>query len=271
MQEIIIAGDDEVDLCNRNKRVSKKVFVLSCLTMIAFVIVVFQQWQGLFAWKSSVAHADENDRAENICALSKSFAESLREEAALISSSQVQVCNLNPTFEFKPENGVTNPVLQSVLQVKSLNQTANLITLELEREIRSMVSDYPIATMTHAIAEQDRTVAAFLIGIAKKESDWGKHVPQKDGIDCYNYWGYKGKGGRGSAQGYACFTTPEEAVRTVGGRLSTLALDNHRSTPAKMIVWKCGSTCAGHSKEGVESWIKTVELYHTKLVAHTRG
>jgi len=62
---------------------------------------------------------------------------------------------------------------------------------DLESEIMSMVEGYPIEKMVPYIIEKDKIVAAFLIGIAKKESNWGKRVPVLDGQDCYNYWGYR--------------------------------------------------------------------------------
>ena len=60
---------------------------------------------------------------------------------------------------------------------------------ELEKDIKDMVKGYPIEKMVPYIAEQDRTVAAFIVAIARKESSWGVHVPVLNGKDCYNYWG----------------------------------------------------------------------------------
>jgi hypothetical protein len=47
--------------------------------------------------------------------------------------------------------------------------------------------------MAPYISEQNQDTAAFIVGIAKKESNWGKRVPKREGKDCYNYWGYRGK------------------------------------------------------------------------------
>ncbi|MDD5084367.1 MAG: hypothetical protein PHT88_05580 [Candidatus Moranbacteria bacterium] len=244
MKEIITAGDDEEDLCHKTKKVFRKVFALSSLVIIVFLGVMFQQWQGAFGWERAVAHADENTRIGNVCALKRDFAQSVHSESARVSVAIDAACEGEPD-----ESG-----------------DANTVHSQLEQEIRAMVFEYPMSAMASAIAKQDRVVAAFLVGIAKKESDWGKHVPTKSGADCYNYWGYKGQGGRGDAMGYACFASPEEAVSVVGGRLSTLALSQHRDTPAKMIVWKCGSSCTGHSPESVSSWIGSVNAYYAKLV-----
>jgi hypothetical protein len=143
---------------------------------------------------------------------------------------------------------------------------ASVEALALEQELRTLLADHPMGDMAPAIARQDRTVAAFLVGIAKKESDWGKHAPSLEGRDCYNYWGYKGAGGRGTALGYACFATSEEAVETVGGRIGHFVYSTRRDTPAEMVIWKCGSSCAGHDPEGVRKWIADVSMYYQKVV-----
>lgn len=129
-------------------------------------------------------------------------------------------------------------------------------------EIREFTSGYPIEHMASAIAEQDRVVAAYLVGIARKESSWGKHAPHKGGEDCYNYWGYKGEGSRGFALGYGCYASPEEAVSIVGARIHTLAVEQKRETPREMLIWKCGSSCETHDPAGVEKWVSDVEKYY---------
>ncbi|MDQ5961397.1 MAG: hypothetical protein QG581_318, partial [Patescibacteria group bacterium] len=73
----------------------------------------------------------------------------------------------------------------------------------LNDQIISMTVGYPIEQMAGSIAMYDREVAALLVGIAKKESNWGKRVPRSsDGADCFNYWGFKGAGSRGVAMGH---------------------------------------------------------------------
>ena len=141
----------------------------------------------------------------------------------------------------------------------------------LEGEVRSLVSGYPIEAMAPFIAKQERTVAAFLVGIAKKESDWGRHVPTKNGQDCYNYWGYKGAGSLGSSMGYGCFSSPEEAISVVGTRMHTLVVEKKNDSPSDMVIWKCGSrSCAGHEPTAVVKWIHDVDTYYSKLVAMAR-
>lgn len=136
----------------------------------------------------------------------------------------------------------------------------------LENKVEKLVGDYPIAQMAEIIAKQDKTTAAFLVGIAKKESNWGKRVPRaEDGSDCYNYWGYRGAGSRGIAMGHGCFGSPEEAVGVVGGRIDTLVHEYNFRTAAEMVVWKCGWSCDGHSNQSVKKWIADVALYKGKI------
>lgn len=135
----------------------------------------------------------------------------------------------------------------------------------LELDIRQMVRRHPIELMAPYIAEYDRKTAAFIISVAKKESDWGKHVPKLDGKDCYNYWGYRGNGQKVTWDGYTCFDSREEAVKTVAERFNELIYGSNLDTPQKMIVWKCGWNCDEHSPESVAKWIADVSFYFKKL------
>ena len=135
---------------------------------------------------------------------------------------------------------------------------------EFEGFLESIVGDTPIKDMVSFIAKRDQRTAAFLVGIAKKESSFGVASPSKDGKTCYNYWGYKGSGERGTGMGYACFASAEEAVKIVGDRLQVLVEKNH-ATPARMVdTWKCGKSCVGDA--GAPSWVSTVALYFDKIV-----
>ncbi len=137
----------------------------------------------------------------------------------------------------------------------------------LETTIASMASGYPLEAMAPTIAEYDREVAALIVGIAKKESNWGKRVPvDTAGADCFNYWGFKGAGTRGVAMGHGCFGSPEEAVHAVGNRIAELVTLRKTSEPKNMIIWKCGSSCATHSPESVRKWIADVDLYYRQIV-----
>lgn len=134
---------------------------------------------------------------------------------------------------------------------------------QLEKEIRTMVKGYPIEKMAPLIAQQDRTVAAFLVGIARQESSWGVHVPTYQGQDCYNYWGYRGKNPIGTG-GHTCFASPEDAVNTVAKRLEFLVKSQQRNTPEKMILWKCGD-CSWDNQRDMQRWISSVSTYFHKL------
>jgi len=135
---------------------------------------------------------------------------------------------------------------------------------DLEEEIREMVKGYPIEAMVPEIAKKDRIVAAFIIGIAKQESNWGKRVPVYKGEDCYNYWGWRGKNAVGTG-GHTCFASPREAVDTVAKRIAFLASNAKLDTPEKMIVWKCGYDCSWDKKENMQRWINSVGIYFKKL------
>lgn len=136
----------------------------------------------------------------------------------------------------------------------------------LTKELDELVAGFPIESMTKAIARYDREIAGLIVGIGKKESNWGKRTPKLDGEECFNFWGYRGAGTKGfTSDGYGCWNTPEEAVKTIGDRLEKLRDLRLSTEPARMIVWKCGSTCAGHSDESVRKWIADVNIYYRKI------
>ena len=138
--------------------------------------------------------------------------------------------------------------------------------LALEKNVRHIVEGYPIEAMAPYIAKHEKVTAAFLVGIAKKESNWGKRVPRSaDGADCYNYWGYRGAGSRGIAMGHGCFGSRKEAIRVVGNRINTLVNEYKFDTPEELIVWKCGWSCDGHSPQSVKKWISDVGFYFGKV------
>lgn len=169
-----------------------------------------------------------------------------------------------------PANSTLSVALQSApiaFQGPCAEKEKTITQKKLEKDIRMLVAGHPIEAMAPVIARYDRPIAAFLVGIAKKESNWGKRAPSKNGQDCYNYWGYKGAGARGLALGHGCFASPEEAVAVVGKRIATLVHDYDRTTPKEMIIWKCGRSCAGHGKADVAKWISDVELYYDKVVS----
>ncbi len=148
-------------------------------------------------------------------------------------------------------------------RIKNEKPPENLPTV-MEIKIKAMVSGHPIEKMVPTIASQQSNVAAFLVAIAKKESNWGKNSPQKDGKECYNYWGYRGEYNQ-TDSGYSCFDSPEQAVSEVGGRIRELVMQKV-DTPREMVYpWKCGWDCSGHSPESVSKWVRDVAYYYGKL------
>jgi len=135
----------------------------------------------------------------------------------------------------------------------------------LEDEAEKMVEGYPIEKMLPYILKQDPEVAKYLIAMAKQESQWGKRVPVLNGQDCYNYWGFRSKRKLMGSGGHTCFNSRKDAVETVGRRIHELIYEYDRKTAERLIVWKCGSSCAGHSPEGVSRWIGTVDTYYQRL------
>lgn len=149
-------------------------------------------------------------------------------------------------------------VLDSLKKFESIRQE------DLANEITNIVAGSPMERMAPEIAKQDRTVAAFLVGIAKKESNLGRRVPVLNGQDCFNYWGYRGIRDRMGTGGHTCFDSPEDAVNTVAKRLQDL-VQADVDTPQEMVIWKCGSSCAGHSPGSVKKWISDVNMYFSEL------
>ena len=140
-----------------------------------------------------------------------------------------------------------------------------------KREIREKVialaeAEYPIVAMAESISRYDDPIAGLIVGIAKKESNWGKRTPKLRGEECFNYWGYRGPGSRGMTEdGYGCFEKPSDAVETIGNRLVELSELRSTTEPANMVVWKCGSSCASHSPESVRKWISDVDIYYRQF------
>lgn len=163
-----------------------------------------------------------------------------------------------------PEDTVTEQAYDSGSDIffEYFNEAADA---EYKDNVKKMVAGYPIEEMLPYIFEQDRLTAAFLIGIAKKESNWGKRVPVLDDQDCFNYWGYRGVRRMMGTGGHTCFNSRKDAVVTVAKRLDTLINSQKLNTPEKMIIWKCGFSCDGHSRESVKKWIADVDMYFKEL------
>lgn len=162
----------------------------------------------------------------------------------------------------KLETGNYNPEKDVFMQYFS-----DAADAEYQAGVRNLVKGHPIEEMLPYIFEKDRVTAAFLIGIAKKESNWGKRRPVLDGQDCFNYWGYRGQRRLMGSGGHTCFNSRKDAVDTVAKRLETLINSERLNTPAKLIVWKCGFSCEGHGRESVEKWISDVDAYYSEMMA----
>lgn len=135
---------------------------------------------------------------------------------------------------------------------------------EFQKEILGYIKGKPMESMSPYIAKQPRIVAAFIVGIAMKESKFGIYAPHdSSGRDCLNYWGYRGPENT-TASGYSCFDSPEHAIQVVGKKIASL-VNRGISNPAEMISWKCGSTCAGHGAENVRKWIADVGVNFYKI------
>jgi hypothetical protein len=133
-----------------------------------------------------------------------------------------------------------------------------------QKEILGYIKGKPMESMSPYIAKQPRMVAAFIVGIAMKESKFGVYAPHdSSGHDCHNYWGYRGPENT-TASGYSCFDSPEHAIQVVGKKIAKL-VNQGISNPAEMISWKCGSSCAGHGAENVRKWIADVGVNFYKI------
>lgn len=146
-------------------------------------------------------------------------------------------------------------------------ELANKDRIEFEKEAKAMVKGYPIEKMLPYILQKDRKIASFMIAIAKKESSWGEHVPVLKGQDCYNYWGYRGQRKLMGTGGHTCFNSKKDAVDTVAKRIETLVEENGRDTAKKMVVWKCGESCAATGGQAAANkWISDVNSYYSELM-----
>jgi len=132
-----------------------------------------------------------------------------------------------------------------------------------EKKIQKLVKGYPIQKMSPYISRKNKRVASFLVAIAKKESNWGRHAPKKEGKECFNYWGSLGIADP-TASGSSCFVLPQHAVNVVGGRIAELVAEKIY-TPKEMIVWKCGTASCVRRDRSAAKWIWDVGYYYKKI------
>ena len=198
--------------------------------------------------------AERDVAGEEVATLSDSEGEVLGEAIEFIQKTDAQYRQEQKRKEEQAEKRETEKERQAAQR-----------RAEFEEQIRDMVSGYPIEEMLPALLKQNEIVAAYLVAIAKKESNWGRRVPVLHGKDCYNYWGYRAQRERMGSGGHTCFDNPEDAVETVGARIAWFVHQKNRQTPEELIVWKCGFSCDGHSSYSVKKWIADVDLYFSKL------
>ncbi len=244
----------------QSKRQNTKQRWLSSFTALSFTF--FSAFPGLPSQVAVAPEApreiheeqsiDQNLSLEDLCQLKKSVQE-IQSQTETVPSKEEELC-----LEKKTKDELLTEIVGENTHKGEVSS--------LEATIASLTKGFPIEVMAKPMAGYDRNIAALIVGIAKKESNWGKASPSKSGVDCYNYWGYKGAGGRGQAMGYACFASPEEAVQAVGDRLERLVEKRATSEPSNLVTtWKCGNSCASHSKESVQSWINDVHQYYSKI------
>jgi len=137
----------------------------------------------------------------------------------------------------------------------------------LSKELRLIVKGYPIERMIPYIATKDRKTIAYLIGIAKKESAWGKRRPVLLGKDCYNYWGFRAERERMGSGGHTCFDNPREAVAVVSRRIAEIIARNDAESAKDLLVWKCGSDCSvTGGQAAANKWAEDVDFYAEKVL-----
>jgi hypothetical protein len=172
-----------------------------------------------------------------------------------ISSDCINKISQRITLDCSPWMKLPNPYKL----IKKCDVTQKVTPTALSRKISPILKNTPMEKMTVEISKREQPVAALLVAIAMKESKFGKYSPKKNGKDCFNYWGYRGQENP-TQSGYSCFDNPKQAVKVVGNRIAAMVKKGAK-TPADMIAWKCGSTCAGHDPESVRKWIADVGIH----------
>ena len=192
------------------------------------------------------------------------MAEELKNSGGIVlgaTDSQVDDSSAQLTDDSNPLQLADEDIVMNLISKIDDEQHADFTN-----EILTYVKGRPMEDMAPYIAKQPRIVAAFIVGIAMKESKFGVYAPHDaNGNDCHNYWGYRGPENT-TASGYSCFATPEDAITAVGRRIARL-VDQGASNPSEMVVWKCGASCSWDNPENVRSWIADVGINFYKLNA----
>ena len=72
--------------------------------------------------------------------------------------------------------------------------------------------------------------------------------------------------------GHTCFNSRKDAVDTVAKRIDYLVNEKKLNTPEKLVIWKCGSSCAATGGQAAANkWISDVKLYLEKARADEEG
>ena len=138
---------------------------------------------------------------------------------------------------------------------------------QFKKELSILLKDHPIERMIPYIAQKDRKTAAYLVAIAKKESNWGKRIPVLAGQDCYNYWGFRLERERMGSGGHTCFDSPREAVNVVSRRIAEIIKRNDAQSAKDLLVWKCGTSCAlTGGQVAANKWASDVDFYAQKVL-----
>ena len=216
-------------------------------------------------------HASKNI-SDNLAQKQQELISNITREVVVLGANDIQTSDREQAAE-TPETslagGDANNQEIDKLVLNTLQEFEKVQADKLEEKILEMVAGTPMEKMAPYIAQRDKIVAAFLVGIAKKESNYGRRVPVLNGQDCYNYWGYRGIRKRMGTGGHTCFDSPEDAVKTVGDRIERL-VKSGVDTPKEMVLWKCGSDCnATGGWAAANKWIRDVDLYFSKMLRLT--
>jgi len=131
-----------------------------------------------------------------------------------------------------------------------------------EGSVHNLVDGTPMEKMAPFISRKDKKTAAFLVSIAKKESNWGERSPKLNGKDCYNYWGFRDQKRQTTQSGFSCFLSPEQAVNAVSRRIDEI---NASEPESMVVVWKCGYDCSWDNPASVKKWVSDVDYYFQKF------
>ncbi len=247
---------------SQKQALNKKKKQIAKIAIISILIVAFFSGSAVLIANAKEAReaAEEKQKKEEQQKMTEIICKELSEE---IPNSSVA----NPELNEKIDELKQRELCKQMFPEEFAEEIQKDLEKEqLKKEVAEIITGTPMEPMIDAISEQDRIVAAFLVGIALKESGLGRRVPvDVNGNDCYNYWGFRSRTERMGTGGHSCFNSPEEAIKIVGRRIHELAVEYNRNTPQKMLVWKCGSSCATHSPASVSKWVSDVSIYFNRL------